>query len=189
MKPEPFAARAQSLEEGYFRSKEADMVAKLRQVFEAKRDKDELRKAGVNNEEVLDRLVKISVRGEMLTVFKLYPLVEITWADGKVAKAEVDAVISAAIKLGIPAESDMIQRLREWLDRGPTEDGRAAWRMFAAELRTTLNPKELATFRDDMLKYAQSVAEASGGLFGVLAQVSAEEKKVIEVIRKALTPE
>lgn len=188
MSSDQFAARGRSLEEGYFRTKDADLVEKLRKVFETSRNKEELSKAtGITNDEVLQRLVNLSIRGELLTAFKLYPLVEIVWADGSFDKAESEAVVSAAIKLGIPRDSESIKRLKDWLERGPTEDGRAAWRMFAAELRKTLNPKELATFRDDLLKYAHSVAEASGGIFGVFLQVSPEEKKVIEVIQKALT--
>ena len=188
MSSDQFAARGRGIEEGYFKTKDADLVDKLRKVFETKRDREGLSKAsGITNDEVLDRLVNLSVKGELLTAFKLYPLVEIVWADGSFDKAESEAVISAAIKQGVPRDSESITRLKYWLENGPTEEGRAAWRMFAAELKKTLNPKELATFRDDLLKYAHSVAEASGGLFGVFMQVSPEEKRVIEAIQKALT--
>jgi len=188
MSSDQFAARGRGIEEGYFKTKDADLVDKLRKVFETKRDKEGISKAsGITNDEVLERLVNLSVKGEMLTAFKLYPLVEIVWADGSFDKAESEAVLSAATKLGVPPESDSIKRLKEWLERGPNEEGRAAWRMLASELKKTLNPQELATFRDDLLKYAHAVAEASGGLFGVFLQVSPEEKRVIEAIQKALS--
>ncbi len=188
MPSDAFSDRARSYEEGYFRNKDADLVNRLRSVFEAKRTREELSKvSGITNEQVLDRLVNLSLSGEMLTVFRLYPLVEIAWADGSFDKAEAEAVIHAAVKLGVPRESQAIKRLEEWLHRGPNEDARAAWRLFAAELCKVLNPKELAAFREDLLKNAKAVAEASGGLLGVFFQVSSGEHRVLEAITTALT--
>lgn len=183
-----FHARGQSLEEAYFRTKDAELVEKLRAVFQSKLDKEELRKkTGITNDEVLDRLILANVKGELLAAFKLYPLVEVAWADGAVDRREADAVIQAAIKVGVPKDGEAIARLREWLDRGPTHDGRAAWRMFAGELRKTLSPKELDTFRDDLLKMARKVAETSGGILDMFLQVSGAEQKVIDEIKKALS--
>ncbi len=184
-----FDERGRSFEEGYFRTKEAETVEKLRKIFETKKDKEELRKAtGITNEQVLDRMIELNVRGEMLTAFKLFPLVEIAWADGTVDRAEADQVIEAAVKHGVPRESATIQHVREWLKRGPTPDGRAVWKMYAAELRKSLNKKELDSFRENLLKNAHKVAEASGGILSVFFPESAAEKKIIEEIKKDLTP-
>ncbi|MCC6427548.1 MAG: hypothetical protein IT435_12090 [Phycisphaerales bacterium] len=187
MSRDAFAERGQSFEEGYFRQKDAEMVDKLRKVFEANRDREELRKtAGIQSEEVLDRLIKLSVRGEMLGAFKLFPLVEIAWADGKVEKDEAEAVVAAAIKQGMPAQGEAIARLRQWLSDGPTQDGKAAWRMFARELRQSLSKAELDTFRGDLMAYAKKVAEATGGVFGFLSRVSASEQRVLDDVKREL---
>lgn len=183
-----FQARANSFEEGYFRTKDAELVDKLRKVFEAKRDKDELSKAtGIKNDEVLDRLMNVNIRGEMLTVFKLYPLVEIAWADGSFDKSEGDVVIAAAIKNGIPEGSAGLERVKEWLRRGPNADARAAWYMYAAELRSVLSPAELDAFRNDLLKMAKQVAETSGGVLNMFFTVSSDEQKVLAKITEALS--
>lgn len=188
MPSDAFADRARSFEEGYFRNKDAELVDKLRKVFETKRTKEEISKAsGVTDDVVLERLMKANLRGQLMTVFKLYPLVEIAWADGSFDQQESDAVISAAVKLGIPKEGEAIARLHEWLQRGPNEDARAAWQMYAGELRKSLTPKELDTFRNDLLKTAQQVAESSGGILGMFFQVSSGEHKVLAAIKKALT--
>lgn len=183
-----FEARGRSLEEAYFRTKEAETVEKLKSVFQAKLDRESLRAAGLTDETVIDRLLAVSVKGEMLTAFKLFPLVEIAWADGRVDKKEADAVIDAALKFGLPREGETIARLKEWLERGPTADGRTAWRMYAAQLCTTLSPAELASFRADLLAFANKVAHASGGVFGILGQVSPGEQRVIDEAGRALTP-
>lgn len=188
MTNDPFAARGQSFEDAYFHKKDKELVSKLQKVFQTKLTKDELRKAsGVENEEVLDRLVSLNLRGELLGAFKLYPLVEVAWADGGVDKKEIAAVVKAAIQHGMPQNGEAIKRLEEWLVRGPTADGRAAWNMFAGELRKQLTPAQLNTFRADLLKMANDVAQASGGILGGFFQVSPQEKRVLDGIAKALT--
>jgi len=184
----PLDSRRNTFEESYFRTKDAELVDKLRKVFETTRNKEELSKAtGINNQEVLDRLVASNVDGEMLTAFKLYPLVEIAWADGAFDGAERAAVMAAAIKHGVPAGSPVLNRLKDWLDRGPNEDTRAAWYMYAGELRNTLSPAELNTFREDLLTMARQVAEISGGVLGMFFNVSQNERTVLKDITAALT--
>lgn len=183
-----FDSRRSGFEEAYFKSKDAELVAKLRQVFEAKRTKEELSKAsGITNAQVLDRLVQAHVDGRMLTAFKLYPLVEIAWADGSVDKVEADAVINAAVKHGIEQGSPALDRVKTWLKDGPTADARAAWYMYAAELRNVLTPAELNAFREDLLKTARHVAELSGGILGMFFTVSKGERTVLSKITEALT--
>ncbi|MGH7133486.1 MAG: hypothetical protein ACREJO_16265 [Phycisphaerales bacterium] len=185
--PDAFDTRRNTFEEAYFRTRDAELVAKLQKVFDAKMSKEELRKAsGVTDEAVLDRLAALNLRGETMTAFKLLPLVELAWADGKVTKDEATAVLAAAVKVGIPPDSQGYARMKEWLDRGPAEDARLAWKMYAEQLRTHLAPAELKTFRDDLLANAKKVAEASGGIFG-FSKVSPGEQKVIDAITKALT--
>ena len=182
-----FETRGNSFEEAYFRTKDAELVAKLRKVFDQKMTKDELRKAaGINDEAVLDRLAALNVHGETMTAFKLLPLVELAWADGKVTKDEAAAVLAAAVKVGVAPDSQGYARMKDWLDRGPAEDGRLAWKMYAEQLRKTLSPAELKTFHDDLLANAKKVAEASGGIFG-FSKVSPSEQKVLDAINKALT--
>lgn len=188
MPSDAFADRGRSYEAGYFASKDADLISRLRSVFEAKRTKDEIRKAtGIQNEQVLDRLISLSLSGELMTVFRLYPLVEIAWADGTFDPAEAHAVLEAAVRHGVSRTGQTMKGLEEWLKRGPTEDGRAAWRMYAAELRSVLSADELHKFRDELLRDARSVAESSGGLLGMFFQVTGNEHKVMDAIKKALT--
>src|SRR5690349_16930885 len=84
-----FAARRMGLEDEYFHKHDADLMAKLRAIFERKMDREQLQKAtGIKNEEVLDRLLAVHAQGEMLLAFRLYPLVEVAWADGAADQRE-----------------------------------------------------------------------------------------------------
>jgi tellurite resistance protein len=184
----PFAARRIGLEEEYFRKQDADLTAKLRAVFERKVDRDELRQAtGIRSDDVIDRLLAIHAKGEMLLAFRLYPLVEMAWADGSVATREAKAVVNAATKLGVAPESAALHAIEEWIGKGPTDDGRSAWYMYANELRQVLSPAELDKFREDLLAGATSVAEASGGFLGIASPISPQERQVLARIAKALT--
>jgi len=187
-KHDAFESRRTSFEESYFRKKDAELVEKLRQVFQAKVDREELRRrTGITNEEVLDRLMTVQVRGEMLTAFKLLPLVEIAWADGACDKREADAVVAAAIKHGIAPGSIALQRVRDWLERGPNPDARKAWYMYAQELRKVLSPVELKTFREDLVQAAQRIAELSGGILMTFFTVNRSEKTVLTKMTDALS--
>jgi hypothetical protein len=183
-----FEARRLGLEEEYFRSRDSQLVGKLKGVFNATVSKDELRQAtGITDEGVLDRLVGANLRGEMLVAFKLYPLVEIAWADGHVDRDERKAVIDAAIKSGVPRDAETIKHLDEWLSRGPTDEMRKVWRMYATQLKSRLTADELAVFRKDLLSYAHHVAEASGGILGMVWQTSPAERAVIDELTTFLS--
>jgi hypothetical protein len=183
-----FDARRSGFETEYFHKKDAQMVEKLKAVFNRKLDREQLQKAtGITNEEVIDRLLAVNAKGELLLAFRLYPLVEIAWADGRIDPKEAKAVIDAAIRLGVPAGGSALKALEDWLKRGPTTDGRTAWYAFAGELRKTLNPQELDTFRNELLDGAKAVAKASGGILGVAFEVSGNEQKVLDGIVKSLT--
>jgi hypothetical protein len=183
-----FESRRSTFEEAYFRKKDADLVEKLRAVFQTKRDRDELKRlTGITSDEVLDRLMAVQVNGEMLTAFKLLPLVEIAWADGACDKREADAVISAAVNHGIPKDSQALDRIKDWLHRGPNPEARKAWLMYAQELRKVLSPAELKTFREDLLHTARAIAELSGGIVSTFFTVSGGEKAVLKKITDALS--
>jgi Tellurite resistance protein TerB len=183
-----FAARRMGLEAEYFHKKDADLVGKLKTVFSRKLEREALRKAtGIQSTEVLDRLLAVNAKGELLLAFRLYPLVDIAWADKSVDTREVKAVVEAAMKLGVPPKSEALAAIEAWLTRGPTEDGRLAWYMFANELRKTLSPDELDKFREELLTGTKAVASASGGLLGAAFQVSPNEQRVLDQVAKALT--
>lgn len=182
-----FQARGNAFEEAYFRKKDAEMVAKLRAVFQAKREREDLKKStGITNDDVLDRLMALQLSGEMMTAFKLLPLVEIVWADGGCDKREADAVTRAAIKFGVPADSLALKRIQEWIERGPDPEARKAWYMYAQELRKVLTPAELKTFREDLLAAARGIASLSGGILYTFFSVSHNEKTVLKKITEAL---
>ena len=185
---DPFEARRKALEEAYFRKKDAQLVDKLKAVFHRTVDRDSISQTtGITDERVLDNLVELSLSGEMMAAFRLYPLIEVAWADGGVDEQEVRAVLAAIEEHGIPRGSRPHVMLENALKNRPGEDSRKAWYLYADELRKVLSPAELTTFRNDLLDHARRIATASGGLLSVAFQVSTNERKVLEAIERALT--
>jgi hypothetical protein len=183
-----FQKRETYLEEEYFRKKEFALLEKLKAVFQKKMDKEAIRKAtGVTNEQLLDRLVEIQLDGEMMRAFELYPLVEIAWADGDLDEREARSVLAAGEKRGMAPGSKAYLMLEDRLHKGPDPELRKVWFAYAEELKKVLSPRELETFRNDLLERARGIVAATGHLERLLVDVGGE-RKVIAAIERALTP-
>jgi hypothetical protein len=183
-----FQQRETYLEEEYFRKKEFALLEKLKAVFQKKMDKEAIRKAtGVTNEQLLDRLVEIQLNGEMMGAFELYPLVEIAWADGDLDESEARSVLAAGEKRGVAPGSRAYRMLEDRLHKGPDPELRKVWFAYAEELKKVLSPRELETFRNDLLERARGIVAATGHLERLLVDVGGE-RKVIAAIERALTP-
>ena len=190
MAKDPFEERRKSLEEQYFQKKEAQLVDKLKSVFNKKSDKESIRgTSGITDENLLDTLVTLELSGELMSAFQLYPLVEVAWADGKVDQREIRAVLDAADRYGVKKGTAAYALLEQALKNGPADESRKAWYQYAAELRKVLNEKELETFRNDLVEAARQVASASGGIVNLAFTVSGNEKKVLDAILRSLTTE
>ena len=187
-KKSAFELREAAFEAEYFRRKDAELVDKLKGVFHKKIDKQSIREAtGIADEELLDRLVALNLNGELMAAFELMPLVEVAWADGEVDERERRAILSAAEQHGIRQGSRVYEMLERRLREGPQENARKIWYLYAEALRKTLSPQELETFRNDLLDFCRRVATASGGLLNISFTVSANEKRVIDAVSRALT--
>ena len=190
MTKDAFDERRKSLEEQYFQKKEGQLVDRLKAVFHKKIDKESIRQTtGITDERLLDDLVELELSGELMSAFKLYPLVEVAWADGKVDEREIRAVLDAAHRYGAERGSAAYRLLENALQSGPRDESRKVWYLYASELRKVLNAKELDTFRNDLVAAAREVAEASGGIVNLAFTVSGNEKKVLDAVLRSLTPE
>jgi hypothetical protein len=107
------------------------------------------------------------------------------WAEGGITPAERDLLIRLARGRGIAAGSAADQQLSEWMARRPSDEVFArATRLIRAMLDTgTAVDGSLSA--DDVIKYSESIAAASGGLFGI-GKISAEERETLAQIVSAL---
>ncbi len=186
MSKDAFELRRRALEEAFFHQKEHSLVEKLREVFHLEHDRQSLREfTGIDDEVVLDRLVSLEVSGESLAAFNLFPLCEVAWADGKVDERERVAVLKAAAEVGIKEGSTAYKLLANALAHRPTIAGRKAWYAYAAALNRKLSAREREVFKEQLLRRAQAVAGASGGILDTAFTISAAEKRVLKAIEEA----
>jgi uncharacterized tellurite resistance protein B-like protein len=183
-----FELRRRALENEFFVKRDAMLLAKLRATFEKEHPRDTLKQlTGIQDESVIDTLVSLHVDRDTLAAFALYPLVEIAWADGKVDEREREAFLAAATEFGLAPGTPGHEALREFLKEMPREEARKAWFAWAGELKNALEAAERRTVRDALLSRARAVAEASGGLLGLINRISKDEQRVLDRIAQAFS--
>jgi tellurite resistance protein len=113
------------------------------------------------------------------------PILQVAWAEGGISPAERKLILDVARHRGVAEGSPADRQLAEWLAHQPPADvfsraDRLVGAMLAAGSSTT---HDLSA--DDLVKYCETIAAASGGLLG-LGKVSSGERAAIEQIQKAL---
>ena len=179
---DPLKKRGQSLEESFFKKRDAALWEKLRQQRLSEVPLEDIAAAtGIRDEALLERLVAMEINLQTLTALSVVPLVEVAWADGRIEKNERDAVLQAADEAGIPEDGPGYQLLKEWLSAKPDMELLSCWKDYIAALAHTMDDESYAQVRDNLLGRARDVAEASGGILGLGSISSAEQKKLDEL--------
>jgi tellurite resistance protein len=174
------------LEDSFFGSPRAGLRERLR---EAERTRTEQMAtladvSGIDDVEVLEKLVLLGVRSETLAALSLYPLVAVAWADGTVDRHERDAVLRGATECGLEPGSVSHELLGDWLEERPAAVLFEAWKALVAELSRQVTPEWRLVFARELLGRAHAVAEASGG-FLALEKTSGSEQRVLDELRAA----
>lgn len=181
-----FRERGRALEEDYFRRREQELIAKMREKAAADTARAELgAKTGVADAELLQALQELGYTSDTISLLHVVPLVQMTWADGSVSMRERDLIIEAARARGIETGSAADQMLQGWLTRRPSDE------LFSTTLRAigamlaSRPDSERDASQKDLLSYLSSIASASGGVLGFGA-VSDEERAVLARVTQEL---
>ena len=170
-----FGKRAQ--EEEYFQRKDRELIEKMRQQAKVQQQLQELgEKIGITDPDMSRELAELGFTPETVNLVPLIPLLEMAWAEGGVTASERKMVVEVARARGIAEGSAADRQLADWLERRPDESvfrraGRLINALFASGGRFELTP-------DDIIKYCEAIADASGGVFGI-RRVSAEERATL----------
>jgi hypothetical protein len=178
-------AKAKALTDSFFAEENARILKELREATVREEKKKEFREyLNIDNDEVLDALVELSVEPETLVAFTLVPLVEVAWADGEIQPKERDAILKAAIERGVAEGSPTHSLLKNWLQTPPNPKLLETWKGYIEELMVSLGDRTRAHMKSGIMGRARSIAEAAGGFLGV-ASISAAEKKKLEELEWA----
>ena len=78
-----FGHACSRLESAFFLMQDRELMEQLRQESSLKETKEALKQvSGIDNDVVLDKLVELQVRPEVVASLSLVPLVAVAWADG-----------------------------------------------------------------------------------------------------------
>lgn len=181
---DPLAAHKRSHEEEYFRKQDRDLIEKMRKAAAAEQARRELEgKTGLHDSGLLSELQDLGFTPHTVSLLPLVPVVQVAWAEGGVSKAEHDLIVALARARGIAAGTDADRQLTEWLTHRPhAEVFRRATRLIRAMLESG-EARDLSA--DDLVKQAERIAAASGGMFGI-GRVSAEERTLLGQIAEQL---
>jgi tellurite resistance protein len=173
-------------EEEYFHKQDQELIQKLRRASaaeKARRDLDAV--TGLHDPELLKEVELLGFTAETASLLPLIPVLEVAWAEGSVTAAERALILDIARHRGIVPESPAGHQLATWLAHAPAPSVfTRALRLIKAMLAA--GPAEGGTLTaDDLVKYCESIAHASGGILGIGA-VSAEERAALEEIETAL---
>jgi hypothetical protein len=178
--------RRRASEDDYFRQKDKELIEKMRLAAAAEREKSELTaRTGLSDPALIAELAALGFTPDTISVLPLVPVVQMAWAEGGITPAERDLLISLARGRGIAAGSAADELLADWMAQRPSDDAFArATRLIRAMLDTGASGEGTMS-ADDVIKYSESIAAASGGLFGI-GKISSEERATLAQIVSAL---
>ena len=181
--------RRRASEDDYFRKKDRELIEKMRQASASERAKSDLKaKTGITDPDLVKDLQDLGFTPETIAVLPLVPIVQMAWAEGGITSAERQLLVTLARQRGIASGSTADAQLSEWMTHRPSDEVFArATRLIRAMLEEGGSDTEAAAHWsvDDVIKYSESIATASGGIFG-LGKISADEREVLATIAEAL---
>jgi hypothetical protein len=182
-----FAERGRSLEEEYFRRKDKELIEKMRKAAAAEAGRAEMgKRTGLADPELLNELDALGFTPETVILLPLVPVVQVAWAEGGVSDAERHLIVKLARARGISEGSSADAQLMEWLDRRPADRVFTdATRLIRAMLDAPGHPG-ISVTADDLVKQAEAIASASGGMLGIIGRVSAEEREILKTLAARL---
>lgn len=183
--PQILGDRGRALEDEFFRKEDQRLTARLRELQEKAASREALGKvSGIKNEAILDKLIQLGIRAEVVAALALVPLVEVAWADGSIDERERRQILERAEKGGIAPDSTDHALLQTWLERRPDRKLLSAWIQMVEGLSEQMSPEQVGALRADLIERARSIASASGGFLGV-GKVSAAEADMIQKLESA----
>jgi hypothetical protein len=181
----PLAERGRGLEEDYFRKRDRELIEKMRKASTAEDARRAMENTtGLQDPALIKELEELGFTPETVALLPLMPLVQMAWAEGGVSDAERKLIVQLARARGITEGSVADRQLSTWLSSRPGNDvfSRAS-RLIRAMLDKPVTDHGLTA--DDLVKYCESIAAASGGILGI-HRISAEERELLNTIARDL---
>jgi tellurite resistance protein len=178
----PLGDRGRALEDDYFRKRDRELVDKMRRASEAEAARRELSdRSGVHDSEMLQELQSLGFTPETVVLLPLVPLLQVAWAEGGVSDAERKLILQLARARGIEPGTPPDHKLASWLASRPDEQVFASATRLIRAMLDAGAPGMASLTAADLVKHAEAIAAASGGIFGI-NRISSEERALLNTI-------
>ena len=182
-----FAKRGRALEEEYFRKKDRELIEKIRQAAATAQARTDLgRKAGLDDPQLVQELQDLGFTPDTVGLLPLVPIIQMAWAEGGITQAERELIVRLARSRGIEAASAADRQLMEWIANKPADEVFARARRLIRAMLESSSAQTDKLSADDLVKYSEEIASASGGILGI-GRISAEERALLSTIAADLT--
>lgn len=174
--------RGRAMEEEYFRKRDQELVEKMRRAAAADQARQELTAAsGLQDPELVKELEDLGFTPDTVRLLPFVPLIQVAWAEGDVSPQERTLIVDLARSRGISDGSPADRELARWLSARPSDATFERATRLVRALLASGTPSAGALSGEDLVKYCESIAAASGGVFGI-KRVSVEERAILEKI-------
>jgi hypothetical protein len=174
--------RGRALEDEYFRRKDQELIARLREKASAEDAQRALGDStGVRDPEVLHELQALGFTPDTVSLLPLMPVLQVAWAEGGITPLERDLIERLATSRGIAPGSAADAQLMDWLANKPGDDVFAGAGRLIRALLDVGSTVVSSLSAEDLVAYCEKVASASGGIFG-LGRISLEERSLLASI-------
>lgn len=182
-----FAERGRSLEEEYFRRKDRELIERMKQAAAGEQSRREMgARTGLTDPDMLRELEELGFTPDTVSLLPLVPVLQVAWAEGGVTNAERAMLVRLARARGIGSGSTADGQLQEWMTRQPDDAVFArAGRLIRAMLDSGQGQEQGSLTADELVKYCEDIAAASGGILG-LGRISGEEREILNSIASEL---
>lgn len=178
--------REKALEDMFFEAHNSQLLDKMREQARLESGREGLaRITGIEDQDLLSRLVALEIRPETWAALALVPMVEVAWSDDEIPERERRVILSAAEASGMTKSSPGYALLESWLERKPDPGLLQAWGEYIVELCAQLDARERESLRREVIGRARSVAQAAGGILGIGKKVNKREQRVLDELEKA----
>lgn len=176
---------ANRVEDLFFFEQEKTLAEARKKLEHMQETKENLsRVSGITNEAVLQKLVDLDIRPELLTTLLVIPLIEIAWSDGELHEKERQVLLESVQKAGMRNRQVDPEILKAWIKKRPTPELFEAWEHYVQALSSQLSDEERLALKEDMMSDARKIAESAGGFLG-FGTVSDAEQKMLDKLASA----
>jgi len=173
------------MEDLFFFAQDQSLMKARRKLEHMQETKENLaRVSGIKDDAVLEKLVALDIRPEIVATLFAIPLIEVAWSDGELHDKERDELFNYARKAGLRNKHVDPEILTVWLKQRPAPDLMEAWEHYIQALCGQLSAEERQSLKEEVLTDARTIAQAAGGFLG-LGKISEAEQLMLDKLEAA----